>query len=174
MPERDVLPENGIQVFIPPAARERMPHKPTGMEVLVIEDDSDVRTLLRLALRLDGHRVIEAATPGEGLARAAEAHPDLILLDVVFPRADGIAALRSLRATAGTNDIAIILVSGRSHAEDQMMGLQEGADLYLIKPFDPLALLTTIREFAAMSPAERSERRVKELTRLRLLTPPLR
>jgi DNA-binding response OmpR family regulator len=173
MGKRDVLPEDGIQVFIPPAERQRKASKPTAMRILIMEDDPDVRTLLRLVLRLDGHKLIEASTPGDGLRRAVDAQPDLIVLDSHFPEADGIEALRELRDGKETRDVPIIVVSGKGQAKDQTLAFEAGADFYLTKPFDPLTLLTTIREVAGMSASDRAEWRVRQLARLRKLAGPI-
>lgn len=167
MGQRDVVPDPGVQVFITPAGREPPAVKPASLQVLVVEDDADVRTLLRLALRLDGHRVIEATTPEDGLPRAVGARPDLIVLDVKFPHGDGISALRKLRQTEKTMDVPVILVSGKAEVEDQIRGLEEGADFYLVKPFDPLVFLAMVEQLARISAGERAERRAKELERLR-------
>lgn len=173
MGKRDVLPENGIQVFIPPADHKRPASQPTTMQVLVMEDDPDVRTLLRLVLRLDGHHLIEATTPAEGLQCATDAHPDVIVLDGHFPDGDGIAVVHELREGDKTRDVPVIFVSGKGQAKDQMVAFEAGVDFYLTKPFDPLTLLTTIREIAGMSDSDRAEWRVRQLARLRNLAGPI-
>jgi CheY-like chemotaxis protein len=172
MPQREVLPRDGIQVFIPPAKLEPRPKKAAGMTVLIAEDDRDVRTVLHLALRLDGNQVVEAGTTKEALLRASELHPDLIVLDLTFPGSDGFSALRDLRETAETSGTPIIVISGRAQGEDQIWALEGGADLYLVKPFDPFVFMETVREIAGMTPDERDEQRVKELDRLRQLVRP--
>jgi two-component system chemotaxis response regulator CheY len=167
MGKQEAPPRDGIQVFIPPA-REGLPlTRPSGLQVLIAEDDHDVRTLLRLVLRLDGHRVIEAPTPGEAVALAVEIRPGLVLLDVNFSGSDGISALRTLRETGETKDLPIILFSGKSKTQDQIVGLEQGADAYVVKPVDPLYLLETIWEITGLSPIEREDRRNRELARLR-------
>jgi DNA-binding response OmpR family regulator len=167
MGQREVLPRQGVQVFIPPAREGRPSIKPPGMRVLIAEDDRDVRTLLRLLLRLDGHEVIEVPTSSEAFARAVEIRPGLIVLDLNFPGSDGISDLHKVRETNETKDVPIILFSGKSSVEDQIAGLEHGADAYLVKPVDPFIFLETIWEITAMSPSDREDRRLKELARLR-------
>jgi DNA-binding response OmpR family regulator len=169
MAQREVLPRDGIQVFIPPARPGRVVIKPVDMRVLVAEDDRDVRTLLRLVLRLDGHQVTEASTPSDAFARAVEIHPDLVVLDRGFPGVDGMTALRKLRETEQTKDVPIILISGKSEAENQVSGFEAGADAYLVKPFDPFLFLETVWEIIGMTPSQRAERRIEELARLKAL-----
>jgi twitching motility two-component system response regulator PilH len=167
MGEQEAPPRDGIQVFIPPA-RDGLPlTKPSGLQVLMAEDDRDVRTLLRLVLRLDGHQVIEAPTPAEAVALAVKSRPGLILLDVNFSGSDGISAVREVREIDETKDVPIILFSGKSKTQDQIVGLEQGADAYVVKPVDPLYLLETIWEITGMSPIQREDRRNRELARLR-------
>jgi DNA-binding response OmpR family regulator len=170
MSQREVLPREGIQVFIPPARNGRAASKPTAMNVLVAEDDRDVRTLLRLVLRLDGHQVTEAPNLNDAFARAIEIHPDLIVLDRKFPQSDGMTALRRLRESDQTRDVPVILLSGKSEAEDQVAGLEGGADAYLVKPFDPFLFLETVWEITGMTSSERAEVRATEIARLRALS----
>jgi two-component system OmpR family response regulator len=171
MSPREVLPRDGIQVFIPPARLEPRAKK-TGMRVLIAEDDRDVRTLLHLALRLDGNQVIEARTPTEALLRASQLRLDLVVLDLTFPGADGFSTLRRLRDADETSELPIIVISGRARAEDQIRGLEGGADVYLVKPFDPFVFMETVRGIAGMTRDEREEQRAKELDRLGQLARP--
>ncbi len=174
MSQRELLPREGIQVFIPPARQGRPVTKPVDMKVLIAEDDRDVRTLLGLILRLDGHQVTEASTPLEAVACAVDIRPDLIVLDRTFSGTDGLTALRKLREEDQTKEIPLILISGKSEALDQISGLEEGADVYLVKPFDPFLFLETVWEITSLSPDQRVAARVKELARLRMLVPPAR
>jgi two-component system phosphate regulon response regulator PhoB len=172
MGQREVLPRDGIQVFIPPAKLEPPAKKTDGMSVLIAEDDRDVRMVLHLVLRLDGHKVIEASTPKDALHRAAELRPDLIVLDLTFPGSEGFSALREMREADSTRDAPIIVISGRARAEDQIWALEGGADVYLVKPFDPLELMETVRNIPRMTREEREGQREKELDRLRQLARP--
>jgi DNA-binding response OmpR family regulator len=172
MRRREVLPRDGIQVFIPPAKLESTTKKSAGMKVLIAEDDRDVRTLLHLVLRLDGHQVIEARTAGEVVPRTNEVRPDLIALDLTFPGANGFSTLRDLRENDETSAVAIIVISGRAKPEDQISALEEGGDVYLVKPFDPFTFMETVREMVGLSREELEHRRMKELDRLRQLVRP--
>ena len=172
MGQREVIQQDGIQVFISPARLEPSTTKTSGMKVLIAEDDRDVRTLLHLVLRLDGNQVFEAGTAKEALILATESPPDLVVLDLTFPGSDGFSTLQKLRASEATSDIPIVVISGRAEAEDQILCLEAGADLYLVKPFDPFELMATVRELAALTRDERDEQRVKELERLRHLARP--
>jgi DNA-binding response OmpR family regulator len=168
MGQPEALPRKGIQVFVPPARNGRG-RSVAGMQVLVAEDDRDVRTLLGLVLRLDGHQVREAPTPSEAVALAGEANPDLMVLDLTFPGSDGLGVLQELRGAEGTREMPVIVISGRDRAEDQIAGLQAGADAYLVKPFDPFLFLETVWEITAKSASQRAAGRTKELLRLRAL-----
>jgi DNA-binding response OmpR family regulator len=170
--QREVIQRDGIQVFIPPARLEPRPTKTSGMTVLIAEDDRDVRTLLNLVLRLDGNQVIEAETTTDALRSANELQPDLIVLDLTFPGPDGFSALYQLREAAETSEVPIIVISGRAQPEDQILGLEAGADVYLVKPFDPFAFMERVRGIAGMTPAARADQRARELGRLRLLVHP--
>jgi DNA-binding response OmpR family regulator len=172
MRRRPVLSGDGIQVFIPPAKLESPTKKPAGMKVLIAEDDRDVRTLLHLVLRLDGHEVIEARSAGEVVPRTSEVRPDLIALDLTFPGSDGFSALLKLRENDETSTVPVIVISGRAKPEDQISALEAGGDVYLVKPFDPFSFMETVREMVALSREELEHRRMKELDRLRQLVRP--
>jgi DNA-binding response OmpR family regulator len=172
MSHREVLPRDGIQVFIQPAKLESPTRKSAGMKVLIAEDDRDVRTLLHLVLRLDGHQVIGVSSATEALPWASEIRPDLIVLDLTFPGSDGFSALRDLRESPETNGVAIVVISGRAKPEEQISALEAGGDVYLVKPFDPFAFMETVREITVLSREELDRRRMKELDRLRQLVRP--
>jgi DNA-binding response OmpR family regulator len=80
----------------------------------------------------------------EGLARAGTDGPDLILLDVMMPKMDGVAVVRQLKSDEVTKDIPVILLSAKAQSTDISSGLDAGADDYVTKPFDPLELLDKV------------------------------
>jgi DNA-binding response OmpR family regulator len=110
--------------------------------VLVVDDDPKIRELLRLYLDRDGHQVVFAADGAEALAAAAERTPDLVLLDVMLPRIDGLEVCRRLRERS---DVPILLLTARSGDSDKVIGLDLGADDYVVKPFSPRELMARVR-----------------------------
>jgi DNA-binding response OmpR family regulator len=112
--------------------------------VLVVDDDPDIRLLLRSTLRREGFNVEVAATGEEGLDRAHEHQPDCVLLDVVMPGIDGHETCRRLRDDPRTRDCAIIMLTGKSVSGNAEM-LASGADTWLAKPFDVEVLRALVR-----------------------------
>jgi len=113
--------------------------------ILVVDDDPDILQFVRLNLELDGFEVDLAGGGREALERAAEAPPDLMLLDVMMPEIDGLSVLRRLRSDPGTSSIPVIVLTARSLAEDRVKGLDLGADDYITKPFDLEELIARVR-----------------------------
>jgi two-component system, cell cycle response regulator len=116
--------------------------------VLVAEDSLVVRALLRAQLKERGYTVVEAADGEQALARAREARPDVILLDVDMPKRNGFDVLAALKADADLADVPVVFITGRTTAEDAVRGLDMGAHDYLRKPFEAAEL--TARVHAAM------------------------
>ena len=121
--------------------------------VLVIEDETDIRTLLLYQLHKDGYRTIGAANGEEGLRLAREEHPRLIVLDLMLPGMDGMAVCRKLRRDAGTAAIPILMLTARTSEEDTVSGLEAGADDYVPKPFNNRILLARVRSLLRRSGA---------------------
>ena len=110
--------------------------------VLIIEDDPHTTELVRLYLANDGHEVLSAATGPEGLARARESHPDLVVLDLMLPGLDGQEICRELRAES---DVPIVMLTARVEEDDLLAGLGNGADDYVTKPFRPRELAARVK-----------------------------
>jgi two-component system KDP operon response regulator KdpE len=113
-----------------------------GPLVLLIEDEPQMRRFLRAALESNGYRFVEAPTAREGMAQASGRNPDLILLDLGLPDADGIDLTRRLREWASA---PIIVISARGKEQDKVAALDAGADDYLTKPFGVGELLARLR-----------------------------
>ena len=118
---------------------------PTDMqaEVLVIEDDPEIRRFLRRTLNAEHYRLREAATAADGLEQASSRKPDIIVLDLGLPDADGIDVIRKVR-TWNLN-LPIIVLSVRSHERDKILALDAGADDFVNKPFAVGELLARLR-----------------------------
>jgi two-component system, OmpR family, phosphate regulon response regulator PhoB len=109
--------------------------------VLVIEDSSDLREILRYNLREAGHEVSMASTGQEGLRLSREQHPDIVLLDLMLPDMPGTKVCSQLKADASTRAPAVIIVSARGEEIDRVVGFELGADDYVVKPFSVRELL---------------------------------
>ena len=111
--------------------------------ILVVDDDPKIRELLRLYVVREGHRVIHAADGPAALEAATGARPDLVLLDVMLPGLDGFEVCRQLRELG--SDVPILLLTARSGDADKVIGLDIGADDYIVKPFSPRELMARVR-----------------------------
>ncbi len=110
--------------------------------VLIVEDDPHTIEVVQLYLRRDGHQVISAADGLKGLRLAREAHPDLVVLDLMLPGKDGLEVCRLLREES---EVPIVMLTARVEEEDRLAGLDLGADDYVTKPFSPRELAARIR-----------------------------
>jgi DNA-binding response OmpR family regulator len=112
------------------------------VRVLLVEDDATIRTATRIALERDGFEVRTAADGPAGLAEFHAWRPDIALLDVMLPGLDGVSVCREIRVTEVT---AVVMLSARGDAVDVVLGLEAGADDYVVKPFDAPVLAARLR-----------------------------
>jgi CheY-like chemotaxis protein len=112
--------------------------------VLVIEDDPDQRRLLERMLGTSGYRVVAAADGEAGLAAAAAARPDVIVLDVMMPRMNGYQACRALKKDPATAGVPVVILTTKNQPADELWASEVGADAFLTKPLDLQALLDTM------------------------------
>lgn len=110
--------------------------------ILIIDDDPDIVKTVTANLELDGFSVLNAACGSDGLAAVREHGPDLVLLDLGLPDIDGIKVCQILRRES---DVPVIMLSARDTVADKLLGLECGADDYLVKPFNALELSARIR-----------------------------
>jgi DNA-binding response OmpR family regulator len=122
------------------------------MKILVVDDDRDLRDLIGFALRRASYLVIEAADGAAALASLGREEPALVILDVNLPDTSGFELLRAIRAQGET---PVMLLTVRSSEEDQVLGLDLGADDYLTKPFSPRTLLARVRALLRRAGVER-------------------
>lgn len=120
-----------------------MPHT-----VLTIEDQPDIRRLIRMTLEFQGHQVIEAGNGEEGLRLARSARPDMILLDVMMPGLNGLTVSRMLAADPVLCSIPTVMLSALGGSADVEAGLATGVQAYLVKPFSPWELLELVQRLA--------------------------
>ncbi|RIJ44662.1 DNA-binding response regulator, partial [Clavibacter lycopersici] len=113
----------------------------SGRVALVIEDDGDIRQLLEVVLRQGGFEVHSAGTATDGVRLAGEVAPDVITLDVGLPDFDGFEAARRIRLVS---DAYIVMLTAQGEEVDTLLGLEAGADDYIVKPFRPRELRARI------------------------------
>ncbi|MCZ6630073.1 MAG: response regulator [Actinobacteria bacterium] len=123
--------------------------------VLVADDDPDILTVVKINLELDGFEVDTAVDGEDAMAKATSTPPNVIILDIMMPRMDGLTALHRLRSQAGTANIPIILLTARGLPEDRVRGLELGADDYITKPFDITELAARVKAVLRRTQAAR-------------------
>jgi twitching motility two-component system response regulator PilG len=118
--------------------------KPKGRTILVVDDSATVRKLLSSKLEKSGHNVVCAVDGVEGLAKIAEALPDMVFLDISMPRKDGYEVCKEIRANPVAKDLPVVMISGKDGFFDKVRGKMAGASGYVTKPFGPDALMKAL------------------------------
>jgi len=113
--------------------------------ILVVEDEDDIRELLRNNLAKEGYRVIGATSGEEALRAVRGSLPDLVLLDLMLPGMDGLEVCRSLKQDPQTRNLPIVMLTAKGEEADIVAGLELGADDYVTKPFSVRVLLARLR-----------------------------
>ena len=111
---------------------------------MVVDDEKDIRELIRFNLEKEGYKVISIADGEAALEEARAQRPDLIILDVMLPGIDGVEVCFKLKSDASMKAIPIVMLSAKSDESDQLVGLKIGADDYLVKPFSPKVLVAKV------------------------------
>lgn len=120
--------------------------------VLIVEDQTDIRKLIRMTLEFESYEIHEAADGATGLRLARDLAPDLMLLDVMMPgELDGLQVCQAVKTDPSIRNVKVVLLTARGQARDREAGDQAGADEYLVKPFSPLQLIDTIERLLAVA-----------------------
>jgi two-component system phosphate regulon response regulator PhoB len=114
-------------------------------KILVIEDEMDIRKLISFNLEKEGWNVIGCADGEEGLAKVESFRPDVVLLDLMLPGIDGMSVCRKIRENPESAETTIIMITAKGEEADIVIGLELGADDYIVKPFSPRVLVARIR-----------------------------
>lgn len=128
--------------------------------IYVIEDDENIRNLLKIALEGFGYEAEAFETAEEALARMQEAVPDLAIFDWMLPGMDGITAIKKIRQTEQTRHLPIIVLTAKEKELDKVVGLDCGADDYMVKPFGVLELSARIRSLLRRASRQEEEKEV--------------
>ena len=113
--------------------------------VLIVEDEPDIRELVVHHLKREGYQVSAAASGEEALRQVHASPPDLVLLDLMMPAMDGLEVCRRLRQDPATARLPIVMLTAKGDEVDRVIGLEIGADDYVVKPFSPKELLARVR-----------------------------
>ena len=114
--------------------------------ILVVDDDPVIQKLLEVNFSIEGYAVEVAGDGAEAVEKARAVSPDLIVLDVMMPKMNGLEAAKVLKGDPATASIPIIMLSAKAQDLDQEAGLEAGVNFYMTKPFDPLELLDKAAE----------------------------
>ncbi|MDP2702195.1 MAG: response regulator, partial [Candidatus Rokubacteria bacterium] len=112
--------------------------------VLIVEDEPDIRELVVHHLKREGYLVSAASSGEEALRQVQAAPPDLVLLDLMMPAMDGLEVCRRLRQDPVTASLPIVMLTAKGDEVDRVLGLEIGADDYIVKPFSPKELLARV------------------------------
>jgi two-component system alkaline phosphatase synthesis response regulator PhoP len=115
------------------------------IRVLIADDEQDILDLLTYNLQQEGYEVIQASDGEEVVALTQSHQPDLIILDIMMPKMDGVAACRTIRSMPGTEAIIIVFLTARSEEYSEVAGFEAGADDYMYKPIKPRVLKSRIK-----------------------------
>jgi DNA-binding response OmpR family regulator len=122
---------------------------PGSGDILVVEDEADIRELVQFNLEREGFKTRSAKNGDEAIKSALERTPGMILMDIMMPVCDGITALRKMReSTSPLKSVPVIMLSAKGEESDIVIGLELGADDYVSKPFSPKELIARIRAVA--------------------------
>ena len=125
-------------------------------KILIVEDEANIRELLRLYLEREGYAVIEAENGVEGIKMWKSEKPDMLLLDVMMPVMDGWAVCKEIRAES---DVPIIMLTAKGETADRVSGLEMGADDYIVKPLEMTEVIARVRAvFRRMAPDDAPEK----------------
>ncbi|NLP37640.1 MAG: response regulator transcription factor [Firmicutes bacterium] len=131
-------------------------------KILVVDDEPRIRRIVEQSLRKDAYRVIHAADGREGLQKAQEEHPDLIVLDLMMPEMDGFEVCRELRRKG--DNTPVIILSAKDELEDKTLGFNLGIDDYVTKPFSPSELALRVKAVLRRVAGEELAPRLREGT----------
>jgi len=112
--------------------------------ILIVDDEREIRELLRYNLERAGYNVIVSSAGEDALARIFATRPDLVLLDLLLPGLNGLEVLREVRAEPATRDLPIVLLTARGAEMDKLLGFERGADDYITKPFSPREVIARV------------------------------
>ena len=141
-------------LMYPPQSRGREKLIMAKQSILVVEDEADLRELLRFHLAKEGYLPVAVSDGEEAVRSARSSPPDLVLLDLMLPGMDGLQVCKLLKADPRTAHVPVIMVTAKGEETDIVTGLEVGADDYIAKPFSPKVVIARIRSALRRKVAE--------------------
>jgi two-component system alkaline phosphatase synthesis response regulator PhoP len=117
----------------------------SAKKILVVEDDEDIMELIFYNLKREGYSVVKAVTGEEAIKQVQSGSPDIVLLDIMLPEMDGLELCRRLKTDSKTKNIPVVMVTAKGEESDVVLGLELGAEDYVVKPFRPKELVARVR-----------------------------
>lgn len=128
--------------------------------ILVVEDDEDILHLLQFNLESSGYEVVTAMDGAQALVKARRHHPELVLLDLMLPGMDGFEVCKELKKLPETAKTPIIMLTARGEEVDRIVGLELGADDYVVKPFSPREIILRVKAILRRGKPEKPSRQM--------------
>jgi two-component system, OmpR family, alkaline phosphatase synthesis response regulator PhoP len=139
-------------------------------KIVIIEDEPNIVKLLEFNLNREGYQTLIAENGVEGLALVRQESPDLVILDLMLPDLDGLSVCKQLQADKQTRLIPIIILTAKSDEADRVLGLEMGADDYVIKPFSPRELVARVRAVLRRNgTGDDDNREIIEISEIRMI-----
>jgi two-component system alkaline phosphatase synthesis response regulator PhoP len=113
-------------------------------KVLVVDDEEYIQHILNFSFGAEGYDVVTASDGEEGLSKARNEKPDVIVMDIMMPKMDGYEACKKIKADPSTKNIPVILLTAKGRDADRKLGSEAGADDYVVKPFSPGRLIERV------------------------------
>jgi DNA-binding response OmpR family regulator len=113
-------------------------------KILVVDDEEYIQHILNFSFGAEGYDVVTASDGEEGVSKARNEKPDVIVMDIMMPRMDGYEACKKIKADPQTKDIPVILLTAKGRDSDRKLGSEVGADDYVVKPFSPGRLIERV------------------------------
>jgi two-component system alkaline phosphatase synthesis response regulator PhoP len=124
-------------------------------KILVVDDEIYIVHILDFSLGMEGYEVVTALDGEQALEKVKSEKPDLIVLDIMMPKLDGYEVCKSIKSSATTQHIPVILLSAKGRNVDQKLGFDVGADDYITKPFSPRKLVERINQLLGQTVSEK-------------------
>ena len=135
-------------------------------KILIIEDEKDIVELIAHYLEKDGFKTISASDGAKGLELVKEKSPDMVILDLMLPKIDGIEVCKRIKADSKSTSIPIIMLTAKGEETDRIIGLELGADDYITKPFSPRELVARIKAIFRRTEKKEEGRKVYQFKNL--------